>query len=909
MKTKLAFLLILMISIFPRAAGQEFLSTNGKAIVNESGDTILLRGMGLGGWMLQEGYMMQTSGFANAQYQLRARIEELIGAEDTELFYESWRANHVRKVDIDSLKAWGFNSVRLPMHYNLFTLPVEDEALAGENTWLETGFALTDSLIGWCKQNQMYVILDLHAAPGGQGYDQGISDYDPSKPSLWESKDNRDKTVALWKKLAERYANEPSVAGYDLINETNWHMSGNLALRDLLYEIRDSIRKVDTRHILFIEGNWFANDFTGLTPPWDNNMAYAPHKYWSTNDQNSIKWVLNIRDQYNVPLYFGECGENSNVWFRDAVRLFEDHGIGWAWWPMKKIESIAGPLSAIKSTEYQVLLDYWAEGGTKPSASYARDALMDMALAHRMENCVFQKDVIDALFRQVYSNEAVPYSIQDIPGVVYPSDFDMGVLNSAYFDDEVANYQVSTGTYTSWNNGWVYRNDGVDLERSDDQVNSNGYSVGWLATGEWMQYSVNVAAEAVYEVEVRVASTGTDGKFHFQSGAADISLPASVPNTGAWDNWETLKVSGLVLGPEDNKIRFYVDNEGFNVGSFRFTELGPTTALATSYLSSFTLDDHSIQLNVNKALEGPLPELPADFEIRVNGNPVAIADMQLDPQNPRIITFGINGTFRSTDQILISYSGNQISSTDGIVLSTFSQRLVENRVAIIHQIPGRVEAEDFFYQSGIALENTSDSGGGKNIGYLDNGDYADYYIQVAEAGSYYLDYRTAAESESGALKLEIIEPDGGIGFLHQLSFPSTGGWQNWTTTRDQVYLEQGEHQLRMTITAPLFNLNWFEFTYRSTGINPQMEDEAGIRVFPNPSSGMLILEGSLEQQLEGIIQLYDLRGRMILEKSISSQGLFRESIQVQELGPGSYFIMVRGKDGTIYTRKQVIIEP
>jgi aryl-phospho-beta-D-glucosidase BglC (GH1 family) len=684
-------------------SGQEFLSTNGKAVVNESGETVLLRGMGLGGWMLQEGYMMQTSGFANAQYQLRGKIEELIGATDTEAFYESWRANHVRKVDIDSLKIWGFNSVRLPMHYNLYTLPVEDEPVAGEHTWLETGFALTDSLIKWCKANDMYVILDLHAAPGGQGYDQGISDYNPDKPSLWESKDNRDKTVALWKKLAERYADEPTVAGYDLLNETNWNLSGNTPLRDLLYEITDSIRTVDSRHIIIVEGNWFANDFTNLTPPWDNNIVYGPHKYWSTNDQKSIQWVLDIRDQYDVPLYFGECGENSNVWFRDAIRLFEDHGIGWAWWPMKKIESIAGPLSVPKSAEYQVLLDYWEGNGPEPSAAYARDALMNLAMAHRMENCVYQKDVIDAMFRQVYSDEAVPYTIQDIPGVVYPTDFDMGVINSAYYDNEVANYQVSTGSYTSWNNGWVYRNDGVDLQKSTDNVNSNGYNLGWLATDEWIQYSVNVASPAIYQVEVRVASTGTDGKFHFQSGKADISLPTSVPNTEGWDNWETVTVSGLVLTPEDNKIRFYVDKEGFNAGSFRFSEIGATTTLATSYLSSFTLDDQSIQLNINKALEGPLPGLPANFEIRVNGNRVTITEMQLDPDNHRIITFRINTTLRSTDQIIISYDGTQIAAEDGVVLDAFSQELVENRVAIINQIPGKVEAEDYFFESGIAL--------------------------------------------------------------------------------------------------------------------------------------------------------------------------------------------------------------
>jgi len=890
-----------------QGSAQEFLSTNGKAIVNESGDTILLRGMGLGGWMLQEGYMMHTSSFANAQYQLMGKIEELIGAADTDLFYESWRANHVTKVDIDSLKAWGFNSVRLPMHYNLYTRPVEDEPVYGQHTWIETGFDLTDSLIKWCKANDMYVILDLHAAPGGQGYDQGISDYDPTKPSLWESEANRDKTVALWKKLAERYVDEPTVGGYDLINETNWNMTGNTPLRDLLYEITDSIRTVDTNHIIFVEGNWFANDFTGLTPPWDDKLVYAPHKYWSTNDQKSIQWVLSMRDQYHVPLYFGESGENSNVWFRDAIKLFEENKIGWAWWPMKKIESIAGPLSVPKSAEYQALLDYWEGNGSQPTAAAAKSALMNMAVAHRMENCVYHKDVIDAMFRQVYSDEAVPYTIQDIPGVVYPSDFDMGVLNSAYYDNEVANYQVSTGSYTSWNNGWVYRNDGVDLQLTTDNVNTNGYNLGWLATDEWIQYSVNVAASAVYEVEVRVASTGTEGKFHFQSGDADISLPASVPNTGAWENWETVKVSGLVLTPEDNKIRFSVDKEGFNVGSFKFTQTGLTTDLATLFLSAFTLDDHSIQMNINKQVEGPLPAMPADFEVTINGNRLTITSMELDPDNPRIITFEVNTTLRSADQILISYSGNQIDARDGIILSTFSQKLVENRVAIRHQIAGKVEAEDFFFQMGIQLENTTDVGGGQNIGYLDLGDYADYYINVTEAGSYHVDYRTAAESESGAVKLEIIAPDETVTFLHQLSFPSTGGWQNWTTTRGRVYLEQGVHHLRMTIMDDLFNMNWFEFTYRSTGINDQAEESSNIKVFPNPTDGILFIEGTLDKQLTGEILVFDLLGQKVMEKQINSPGSFRENLNLQHLSSGSYLVVVRRGDGQILTRSQVII--
>ena len=166
---KTPLITVLLITLFFKLSGQGFLHTEGLQIVDGDGDTVLLRGIGLGGWMLQEGYMLQTSDFANAQHEIRAKIEEVIGPANTDTFYEAWLANHVRKADVDSMKAWGFNSVRLPMHYNLFTLPIEDEPVPGENTWLTKGFEMTDSLLSWCEQNEIYLILDLHAAPGGQG--------------------------------------------------------------------------------------------------------------------------------------------------------------------------------------------------------------------------------------------------------------------------------------------------------------------------------------------------------------------------------------------------------------------------------------------------------------------------------------------------------------------------------------------------------------------------------------------------------------------------------------------------------------------------------------------------------------------------------------------------------------------
>jgi hypothetical protein len=681
------FLCLAFFFAFPiNLSSQGYLHVDGKSIVDGNGENFILRGMGLGGWMLQEGYMLKTTGFAGAQYQIRETIEQLIGKDDTDAFYDAWLNNHVRKIDIDSLKSWGFNSVRLPMHYNLYTLPIEEEPVWGENTWLNKGFEMTDSLISWCRQNEMYVILDLHAAPGGQGMDQGISDYDPSKPSLWDSQLNQNKTIALWKRLAERYANEPWVAGYDLLNETNWTMSNNGPLRFLYGQITDSIRAVDQNHIIFIEGNWFANDFTGLTPPWDNNMVYSPHKYWSYNDQASIQWVLNIRDQHNVPLYLGESGENSNVWFRDAIALLEQNNIGWAWWPMKKVQDIAGPLSVILNPDYQTLLNYWNGSGPQPNALFAKAALMELTENLKIENCIYQKDVIDAMFRQVESKEAIPFRTQEIPGVVFASDYDLGRQGSAYSDVDTANYHVSSGNYTAWNNGWAYRNDGVDLEQSQDQTNSNGYNIGWTEPGEWMQYAIDVTESGVFDIHVRAAGGDFGGAFHFSSGGSEISRLAYVPNTGGYQNWETVILPNVVLTPEDQIVRFHIDGSGANYGSFEFIKKGETTSILADYVSAITSGFSTVQLNLNKRMMQSLPSSPAGFRLLVNGLDVPVTNVQINTANHRALKITVDHVFIQGEVIKISYEGTQVKAADGTDLKLFNIKPVQNTVEFLTSI-------------------------------------------------------------------------------------------------------------------------------------------------------------------------------------------------------------------------------
>ena len=388
------------------AAG--FLHSRQERIVDGEGRELILRGMGLGGWMLQEGYMLGISK-EGTQHSIKTRITALIGPEESARFYRLWRQNHVTRADVDLLAQAGFNSIRLPMHYNLFTRPSEEEPRPGEDTWLETGFEMTDQLLAWCRANRIYLILDLHAAPGGQGHDANISDRDASKPSLWESPANRAKTVALWHKLAQRYAQEPWIGGYDLLNEPNWTFEGegkdkngkedlsNQPIWDLYQAVTKAIRQVDTNHMIIVEGNGWGNNYNGFPGLWDSNMVFSFHKYWNPNTQDAIARFLELRAKYHVPLWLGESGENSNDWFRDCVALMEKNGIGWAWWPHKKVNSGSCTLTVTRPDDFKKVVDYWNKGGEAPSRETALRGLFELVENLKAANCRFNTNVVRAL--------------------------------------------------------------------------------------------------------------------------------------------------------------------------------------------------------------------------------------------------------------------------------------------------------------------------------------------------------------------------------------------------------------------------------------------------------------------------------------------------------------------------------
>jgi len=838
--------IILIVLMFAASLGwSQGLKTQGKVIVNSQGEEVLLRGIGPGGWQIMEGYMMNTSGVAGSQHEIKEKLIDLMGETNTDTFFKKWRANHFTKQDVDSLAAWGFNSIRIPMHYNLFTLPIEDEPIVGENTWKETGFELIDDVLEWAKPHNMYVILDMHATPGGQGTGSEINDYDPSKPSLWESQENRNKLVALWTRIADRYKDNEWIGGYDLINETHWDLPGGTALREIYEDITEGIRSVDTNHILYIEGNSYANDHTGLLPPWDDNLVYSFHKYWNTNNATDLDWILWLREEHNVPLWMGESGENSNTWFTDAIKLFENNNIGWAWWTVRKIGDIDSPYAVDINPGYQKILDYWKGEGVKPTEQETFDGMMQLAENLLVENSRYRKDVPDAIIRQVQTDETIPYTNHVIPGVVHMADFDLGRNGFAYYDNDVADYNLSTGSFQAWNKGWSYRNDGVDIEKNEDNMNSNGFHVGFVEKGEWLKYTVHVNETGSYKAQVRLASQDSGGGFHLTIDGEAITTTQIVTSTGGWTDFEMHDISEVLLTEGTHELKLYFDNNtAFNISSIEFAKTGESDTVPFSMLSGETGENEkSIRIGLNQSiLTESINESLDNFSITVNGESRSINALSIDEGFDKTIVLTLEEALIYTDVILVSYNGTDIKSQSDKTLAAFSDLAIRNTLSFRFKVPGKIEVEDFYEMEGLGTEDTSDDGGGKNIGYTDGGDYADYLIFIEEEANYKASFRFASEWAVGKIGLSIIDENLTETALVTVETPTTGGWQTWETVTTNLMMPKGIYTLRMHIIDGGFNMNWMAFEVDNV-VNSDIDNDGVLNEYdqcPNTREGVKV---------------------------------------------------------------------
>jgi endoglucanase len=539
---------------------QAFLHASGQQIVNSTGTAVFLRGYGLGGWLVPEGYMLHTPGYGSPTH-IDSLVRDLIGNQNTETFWELYRTNYVNRLDIQQMAEWGFNSIRLPFHYKTFYDPLN-------RIFRPEGFALLDSLLDWCEESNLYLILDMHCAPGGQN-NGNISDSDGIEARLWtEPSIYQPLTIRIWQEIASRYVNDPRIGGYDLLNEPVLPDGySNQVLRDFYIELTDSIRQLDSNHILFIEGNWYATDFSLLTPPWDSNMAYSFHKYWNETTLNSIQSYINMRGQHNVPLWLGETGENSNHWYYSVVRLMEQNNIGWCWWAHKKFDTITSPLSAHINPGYQVILNYWNGQAARPTAGYAFSAFLQMTEDLLLENCDYRPDVIKSLLDPDFGNISKPFVPLTIPGIINAVHYDFGTNAVSYIDQDYQNINGLGGSV--YNQGYQYRNDGVDIEKSTDPLGF-GYNVGWIETGERLIYTVEALHSGTYQAQLRVSSAQGGGQMVLFLDNQPLGSMLSIPNTGGWQNWIPINLLNLNISSGVHKLMIIFIQGDFNLNRMEF---------------------------------------------------------------------------------------------------------------------------------------------------------------------------------------------------------------------------------------------------------------------------------------------------------------------------------------------------
>jgi endoglucanase len=339
--TRLLQLPLLLLALTSQASAQ-FARTDHQQIVDAAGKPLLLRATNLGNWLVPEGYMWLLEGGPQSPSEIRTLVLELLGPEASAAFWQKYRENYVTREDLALLHRAGFNAIRVPLHYSLFE---SDDA---------EGFKLLDRLIIWSRAEDLYVILDLHAAPGGQ---TGTNiDDSVGYPWLYQSPPEREHLIAIWRRLATHYRDEPTVLGYDLLNEPIPHFPKlaplNSSLEPLYKKVSGEIRKVDAHHILFLGGAQWDGNFSVFGKPFDTNVAYTFHKYWTAPEESVLRQYIDFRERYDVPIWMGESGENTDRWIAQFVEALERNNIGWAFWPYKKMEKSSAVVSIIPPADW-----------------------------------------------------------------------------------------------------------------------------------------------------------------------------------------------------------------------------------------------------------------------------------------------------------------------------------------------------------------------------------------------------------------------------------------------------------------------------------------------------------------------------------------------------------------------------
>ena len=381
MLRRLPILCSILCLVAAPAAHSQFVHTRGTEIVDGSGKPLQIRGISIGNWFVLEGYFWRFGGISQAQTEVEMVFTDLLGPTHAEEFLHNWRQNFMSEADIRRIKDDGFNTIRIPLHAKYFKTD-DDE-----------GFQLIDQLNKWCRQEHIYVILMLESGIGG--FTGEASDDGPGYPWLLKDAGMQKYVDDAWQRIAHHYKDDPTVLGYDLLNEPLlW--SGYLDMEGLIEpeyrRLTAAIRKVDTNHIIILQPP--LGRFTAFGKPFDSNTVYSFHSYSATPGPEYLQQYLDFRTKYQVPVFASEIyAERTPEWLMAHVNLAEKYNIGWMIWPYKKMAGDSpGPYTFASPVDWPKIVTF---------AHQARD---DRGVRDRNAVRPPQNDT-DAMFAEILENE------------------------------------------------------------------------------------------------------------------------------------------------------------------------------------------------------------------------------------------------------------------------------------------------------------------------------------------------------------------------------------------------------------------------------------------------------------------------------------------------------------------------
>ncbi len=508
----------------PPAGPMSFLRAEGRRIVDDRGAPVQLSGCNIGGWLLMEPWMVGLDNQPNAgtEKEVWDTIGQRFGRETKLELIKVFRENFFQESDVEQIAGLGLNCLRIPIWWRA----TDDPDYGGDVTYL-------DRCIEWCRKNGVYVIIDLQGAPGGQASESSNVGEPAYGGALWKTAGNKDRTVDWWKRIAERYKDDPAVAAYDLLNEgTAVPKYGDLVeLYDRLYK---AIREIDSRHILIMEEVWgnhllpFADDMG-----W-SNVVYSFH-YYPRNMK--LEQALEAADvdipKYNrtslykgVPTYVGEFnpidarngGANLFLKYREVCEYF-----GWAWtfWSYKAIQE-----------NDNVIWGVYGYYKDRPIPDLANDDL----------------EKIRADFRRMATTNSFAHPL--LPAALTapirweadPNPYEGGIVLSL----RDAFVMASDKGYLRYEWGWTIPN------------------IGYWSQGDAVAWKFNVSKAGVYELVLRVANNSDKTVASVWLDGV-LAAKAPVKNTAGWRRFRDRTICRLELaeGPHVLEIGQADSEKGF----------------------------------------------------------------------------------------------------------------------------------------------------------------------------------------------------------------------------------------------------------------------------------------------------------------------------------------------------------